>query len=74
MSITSDTTTTGTTDATAENGTGQSALANHYTLPGVPWLADIPVLGILFRKDAEKEQKNELIVFITPTVIKRAEG
>ncbi|MFN7952250.1 MAG: type IV pilus secretin PilQ [bacterium] len=41
---------------------------------GVPWFHDIPVLGLFFRKDSEREQKNELIVFITPTIIKRAEG
>ncbi len=41
---------------------------------GVPWLNDIPVLGVFFRKNGESEQKNELIVFITPTVIKRVEG
>lgn len=41
---------------------------------GVPWFHDIPVIGILFRKDSEQEKKSELIVFITPTIIKRAEG
>ena len=41
---------------------------------GVPWFNDIPVIGVLFRKDSEQEKKNELIVFITPTIIKRAEG
>lgn len=41
---------------------------------GVPWFHDIPIIGILFRKDSEQEKKSELIVFITPTIIKRAEG
>ena len=35
----------------------------------VPWLGDIPFLGFLFKNKAETHNKNELMIFITPTVI-----
>ena len=36
---------------------------------GIPYLKDIPVLGVLFRNQAITHGKNELLVFITPYVI-----
>ena len=38
----------------------------------VPWLGDIPVLGYLFRSTAVLDDKSELLVFITPKIIKDA--
>jgi len=38
----------------------------------VPWLGDIPVLGFLFRSTAKLDNKSELLVFITPKIIKDA--
>ncbi|KAB0648242.1 type IV pilus secretin PilQ, partial [Burkholderia diffusa] len=35
----------------------------------VPLLGKIPVLGALFRHRARRDQRNELVVFITPTVV-----
>ncbi|MGS0895796.1 type IV pilus secretin PilQ [Burkholderia stagnalis] len=35
----------------------------------VPLLGKIPVLGALFRHRAQRDQRNELVVFITPTVV-----
>ncbi len=35
----------------------------------VPVLGDIPVLGHLFRNNAKKDEKNELLIFITPRVL-----
>ncbi len=35
----------------------------------VPFLGDIPYLGQLFRKDAKTEQKNELLIFVTPRIV-----
>jgi general secretion pathway protein D len=35
----------------------------------VPWLADIPIAGALFRYDKEIESRSELIVVMTPRVI-----
>ncbi|MGB8076788.1 MAG: type IV pilus secretin PilQ [Gallionella sp.] len=38
----------------------------------VPWLGDIPVLGYLFRSTSVIDDKSELLVFITPKIIKDA--
>ena len=35
----------------------------------VPLLGDIPVLGRLFRKDVNDEEKRELLIFITPRIM-----
>jgi type II secretory pathway component GspD/PulD (secretin) len=35
----------------------------------VPVLGDIPGLGALFRKDSKERNKNNLIIFITPTIV-----
>jgi type II secretion system protein D len=35
----------------------------------VPWLADIPIAGALFRYDQEIEKRSELLVVMTPRVI-----
>ncbi len=35
----------------------------------VPLLGDIPVLGLLFRKDSKERNRNNLIIFITPTIV-----
>jgi general secretion pathway protein D len=40
---------------------------------GVPFLMDIPVLGHLFRTDSEKLDRTELIILITPHVIRDRE-
>jgi type IV pilus assembly protein PilQ len=36
----------------------------------VPYLGDIPFLGALFRRDARSESKSELLVFITPKIMR----
>jgi len=36
---------------------------------GFPGLSKIPVLGLLFRSDLNEENKNELLIFITPTIV-----
>ncbi len=38
----------------------------------VPLLGDIPVLGYLFRSTAKVDNKSELLIFITPKIIKEA--
>jgi general secretion pathway protein D len=40
------------------------------TRSGVPFLMDIPVLGRLFRVDSERMERTELIILITPHVIR----
>jgi type IV pilus assembly protein PilQ len=37
---------------------------------GLPWLSKIPVLGYLFRKDTNTARNRELLIFITPKIIK----
>lgn len=36
----------------------------------VPVLGDIPGLGLLFRQDSKSRQKSNLLIFITPTIVK----
>ena len=36
-----------------------------------PILSQVPIIGALFRKENERSQKNELLIFITPRVINR---
>jgi len=35
----------------------------------VPMLGDLPVLGTLFRNRATNDEKRELLIFITPTIL-----
>ncbi len=35
----------------------------------VPYLADIPLLGVMFRFDRETEQRSELLIIMTPMLI-----
>lgn len=35
----------------------------------VPFLGDIPYLGHLFRKDTKKDNKSELLIFVTPRIV-----
>ncbi len=36
----------------------------------VPFLAEIPGIGFLFKKNIESERKRELLIFVTPKIIK----
>ncbi|WP_136526622.1 type IV pilus secretin family protein [Geomonas ferrireducens] len=36
---------------------------------GVPFLADIPLLGWLFKSNAKQKTKTELLIFITPKIV-----
>jgi type IV pilus assembly protein PilQ len=40
------------------------------TTEGVPWLKDVPLLGWLFKAEIKKLGKVELLIFLTPTVVK----
>ena len=42
---------------------------NSSTTEKVPLLGDVPVLGYLFRKNDKKDNKTELMVFITPRIV-----
>ncbi len=39
----------------------------------VPLLGDIPVLGLLFRSTTREERRNELLIFVTPTIVRNAD-
>jgi type IV pilus assembly protein PilQ len=36
----------------------------------VPFFADIPILGYLFRNRTEKDDISELLIFVTPTIVR----
>ncbi len=36
----------------------------------VPWFGDLPVLGFLFRDNHEVDNKSELLIFVTPKILK----
>lgn len=36
----------------------------------VPWLSDIPLLGLLFRYDSDADERNELLIILTPHVVR----
>ena len=36
---------------------------------GVPWLSKIPLLGYLFKSQGKREEKQELLIFITPRIL-----
>jgi len=44
---------------------------NSETETGVPWLAKIPGLGWLFKRQSVSDQNRELLIFITPSIVKR---
>lgn len=66
-----------TTQVLVENG-GTVVIGGVYSqvqstgVDKVPLLGDIPVLGYLFRSTAKIDNKSELLVFITPKIIKEA--
>ena len=40
----------------------------------VPWFAEIPILGYFFRYRRETSDRQEVLVFITPRIINRAQS
>ena len=40
----------------------------------VPFLADIPGLGVLFRNNVVKDERRELLVFVTPRIVQGAQS
>jgi pilus assembly protein CpaC len=64
-------------ETTVELGSGQSfiiggLLQNSTTqdLTKFPWLGDIPVLGALFRSSAFQRNESELVIIVTPYIVK----
>jgi type IV pilus assembly protein PilQ len=44
------------------------------TRTGTPSLMDIPGLGWLFKRDGKSSAKEDLLIFITPTILKVRES
>ena len=42
------------------------------TTTKVPFLGDLPFIGALFRSKAMKDTKNELLIFVTPKILKQS--
>lgn len=38
----------------------------------VPWISDLPVIGWMFKKSVKTDNKKELLVFITPKIVKES--
>jgi pilus assembly protein CpaC len=64
-------------DTTVELGSGQSfAIAGllsdavTHTSNGVPFLGEVPYLGALFRSDSFKRQETELVILVTPFIVR----
>jgi type IV pilus assembly protein PilQ len=47
--------------------------AGSITKAGLPILAQLPVIGFFFRNTREAETKNELLIFVTPRILNRAQ-
>ena len=43
-------------------------------LDQVPFFGDIPVLGVLFQRRRSSDTRGELVIFITPRIVNRAEA
>ena len=56
-------------ETTVIGGIFESTKAESET--GVPWLSKIPGLSWLFKRQSVSDQTRELLIFITPTIVKR---
>lgn len=71
-----------TADTTLQVNNGQTIViggllennVNRDVLRKLPWLAEIPVLGMLFRDKQFDQVKREVLFFMTPEVMRDAEG
>jgi pilus assembly protein CpaC len=68
-------------ETTVELGSGQSfmiagLLRNHNTndITKAPFLGDIPILGMLFRSTAYRHDETELVVIVTPYLVRPVSG
>lgn len=43
-------------------------------LDQIPFFGDIPILGVLFQRRRANDTRNELVIFITPRIVNRAEA
>ncbi len=40
----------------------------------IPFFGDIPILGVLFQRRRASDERNELVIFLTPRIVNRAES
>ena len=45
---------------------------NQRTVDQLPWLANMPILGVLFRSQAFQQRETELVVIVSPSLVKPA--
>lgn len=64
-------------ETTLELGSGQSMMiggllsnTRDNTIDKTPWLGDLPLIGSLFRSNAFKRNETELVIIITPYLVK----
>ena len=43
-------------------------------ITGLPWLSDIPILGLLFRSTGFQRNETELVILVTPRLVKPAQS
>ena len=43
-------------------------------LDQIPLLGDIPILGVLFQRRRSSDSRSELVIFLTPRIVNRAES
>ncbi|HZF43564.1 MAG TPA: type II and III secretion system protein family protein [Sphingomonadaceae bacterium] len=68
-------------ETTVELGSGQSFMiggllrnVNTNTLNKAPWLGDLPILGALFRSNSFRRAETELVIIVTPYLVKPTSG
>lgn len=68
-------------DTVVELGSGQSfaiggLIRRNFStnISAFPWLGDLPVLGVLFRSSAFQKEETELIIIVTPYIVRPATG
>ncbi|EDM74732.1 type IV pilus secretin PilQ [Plesiocystis pacifica SIR-1] len=40
----------------------------------VPWFADIPIIGWFFKNRTERDDRSEMLIFLTPRIVNRSES
>ncbi len=44
------------------------------TVDQIPFFGDIPILGVLFQRRRVRDERNELLIFLTPRIVNRSES
>ena len=68
-------------ETTVELGSGQSFMiggllrnVNTNAISKAPWLGDLPILGALFRSNSFRRAETELVIIVTPYLVKPTSG